>query len=146
MPRWPVGYKPGLYRICPNASAKACRKCATWKKPLLGKQGENHPCWTGGRFVTADGYVMVSCHSHPWPRKGGLIREHVMVMERHIGRRLGQNELVHHKDGNKQNNAIENLELMTFDAHSKLHRSFDAHTYSRGKDGKYARKEVSNAC
>ena len=38
-------------------------------------------------------------------------REHRVLMERHLGRKLEPWELVHHKDGNPQNNAIENLEL-----------------------------------
>ena len=38
-------------------------------------------------------------------------REHRVLMEQHIGRRLEPWELVHHKDGNTQNNSIDNLEL-----------------------------------
>lgn len=37
--------------------------------------------------------------------------EHRYVMEQHLGRRLRRGETVHHKDGNRANNAIENLEL-----------------------------------
>ena len=37
-------------------------------------------------------------------------REHRIVMEANIGRKLEPWELVHHKDGNTSNNAIENLE------------------------------------
>jgi hypothetical protein len=40
------------------------------------------------------------------------MREHRLVMERAIGRPLTKAEVVHHKDGNKANNALENLELL----------------------------------
>ena len=46
---------------------------------------------------------------------------HVVLIEEKIGRRLFAYECVHHKDGNKSNNDIENLELMTRSAHSRLH-------------------------
>ena len=48
-------------------------------------------------------------------------REHRVLMERHIGRRLEPWELVHHKDGNKSNNAISNLEIQQWDEHTRLH-------------------------
>lgn len=51
----------------------------------------------------------------------GFVMEHRYVMEKHLGRILNDNECVHHKDHNRLNNALENLELMTISEHSKLH-------------------------
>lgn len=48
-------------------------------------------------------------------------REHRVLMERHLGRKLEPWELVHHKDGNPQNNAIENLEIVEWGAHTSEH-------------------------
>lgn len=53
-------------------------------------------------------------------------REHRVLVERSIGRRLEPWEIVHHKDGNPSNNAIDNLEVMEFGVHSSEH-----HTGSR---------------
>lgn len=47
--------------------------------------------------------------------------EHRLVMEKHIGRKLLPNEVIHHKDGNGLNNALENLELMEQPEHQNEH-------------------------
>ena len=51
----------------------------------------------------------------------GHQREHQFLMEKEIGRKLLKNEVVHHIDANKLNNALENLCLMTRSEHIKLH-------------------------
>ena len=48
--------------------------------------------------------------------------EHRTIMEKHLGRKLRSDELVHHKDRNKRNNALENLELTTRTKHISAHR------------------------
>jgi hypothetical protein len=64
----------------------------------------------------ADGYVEITRGEN----KGR--GQHVVIMERHIGRRLGKGEVVHHIDGVKSNNNISNLKLMTNSEHAALHR------------------------
>jgi hypothetical protein len=63
-------------------------------------------------------------------------------MEEHLGRSLQSSELVHHRDGNKENNAVSNLEVMTQSEHTKVHK--DALT--QGRLRLYARrnKEVNH--
>lgn len=50
-------------------------------------------------------------------------REHRVIMERHLGRRLEPWELVHHRDGNTANNSIENLEIKEWGNHTVDHHS-----------------------
>lgn len=49
------------------------------------------------------------------------IYEHRHVMEQHIGRKLKAREHVHHLDGNRLNNKIENLELIDASEHGRRH-------------------------
>jgi hypothetical protein len=91
----------------------------------------------GNRYIDRDGYVLVYAPDHPWPRAGKVVRENVMVMELHLGRRICANECVHHKDEDRQNNELSNLELKTRGAHSRLHRLGDTHRRQRDAHGRF---------
>ena len=67
-----------------------------------------------------DGYISLRIPDHPNADSGGYVLEHRYVMEQHLGRYLSSTEIVHHKDGNKSNNSIENLELLDNLDHSRL--------------------------
>ena len=69
---------------------------------------------TGGH-VDARGYKRLKIY-------GRQIAEHRYVMEQVLGRRLLSSEAVHHKNGNKADNVIDNLEVMTLQDHAKEHR------------------------
>jgi hypothetical protein len=101
--------------------SRACSQRANAKRGI-GATGERgrHRLKTG-RFVTADGYVKVLIGDHPWPRRYHYMFEHVKLVEAFLGRRMRPDETIHHKDGNRQNNAAENLELIVREAHMSLH-------------------------
>jgi hypothetical protein len=98
-----------IYKVCKKHQIK-CQRTGP-------RSGEGHPDWKGGRTVNKDGYIEVYSPDHPNRRKHTpYVLEHRLVMEEHLGRYLTRDEVVHHRDGNKQNNAIENLELFQTNA------------------------------
>ena len=66
-------------------------------------------------------YLYALDPDHPNATKNGYVLEHRKVVENSLGRYLKQNEIVHHKDGDKHNNSIDNLEIMTRSEHTRLH-------------------------
>lgn len=100
-------YKAGV-RFC-------SRQCSG--KGLSDRQlGANNAKWKGGEYVTAHaggGYVKELCPEHPKADAGGYVLQHRLVMEQVLGRPLLATERVHHKNGQRDDNRPENLELWT---------------------------------
>jgi hypothetical protein len=83
---------------------------------------ESNPSWKGGRLQDYLGYIRILFHGHPKADKSGYVKEHILVLERKIGRNLLSNEQVHHINGIKSDNSSENLELYNKSEHMRLHR------------------------
>lgn len=63
--------------------------------------------------VNQYGYKLLKRPEHPNADSRGVIMEHRFIMSQHLGRPLSKGETVHHKNGNRLDNRIENLELWT---------------------------------
>ena len=86
-----------------------------WKdnSPISGEKNYN---WKGGT-TRVQGYIYQKKPKHPFCNGGGYVMQHRLVMEKKIGRYLTTNEEVHHRNGIKDDNRIENLEIVVKNKH-----------------------------
>lgn len=110
-----------------------CRKKQTCSRQCGGKLKsriylkEKHWNWNGGKYIDKNGYIRILSPNHPFAMSDGYVREHRLIMEQKLGRYLMPLEDVHHINRNKQDNRIENLELIPHYKHSSktnLNRTF----------------------
>ena len=86
--------------------------------PVFGNKypqntGEKNHNWIGGKYYTKAGYVMIRDYTVKINTPGAYKLEHRIVMEKHLGRKLKNNEKVHHLNGIKDDNRLENLKLFS---------------------------------
>jgi hypothetical protein len=77
--------------------------------------------WNIRKSIKKGDYLYALVPEHPNSTKNGYVLYHRVVMENHIKRLLEKNEVVHHKDHDKKNNDIDNLEIKDFGVHIKEH-------------------------
>ena len=98
-----------------------CRHCgAKYARKIYS--GAQHYNWKGGITHNGDGYIveLVNTDSPFWPmakNRNKQVLQHRLVMARHLGRCLKRGEIVHHLNGIKSDNRIENLILRTLKNH-----------------------------
>ena len=93
--------------------SKLCRNC--WVKTNVGA---NHHNWKGKG--TIHGYTWVRMPEHPKSTKAGLVLEHILVWEQFNGQ-LPNGCCIHHINGIRNDNRIENLMAIDFSNHSRQH-------------------------
>lgn len=89
--------------------------------------------WKIEKIISKGDYNYVKVANHPNSTKNGYVLEHRVVMENHLGRILNPNEVVHHKNHNKKDNRIENLEVLNNGEHSRIHSLRRGKTFAEVK-------------
>lgn len=98
-----------------------CRSCYLKSMP----SGKDSNRWNGGVVIHSRGYRLIHKPEHPFAKGNGYVFEHRLVMEKHIGRYLEPTEIIHHLNGVKDDNRIENLIITNNIEHS---HKYDAHS------------------
>lgn len=83
--------------------------------------------WNIRKIVSKGDYNYAVVPEHPNRTKNNYVLEHRVVMENHLGRLLNDDEVVHHINGNKKDNRVENLTILSGEEHSKLHGARAGH-------------------
>lgn len=123
-----IKVRNGLYNVDAKSYCKVCVSSIGLNK-LAGAAGYESKVknkfekQVGNVVIGKDGYPEIYIGKNYPYRTGGYkhIREHQYVMEIHLQRRLAKGEVVHHIDGDKTNNSLENLYLTSVTEHNKLH-------------------------
>ena len=99
--------------------------------------GARNGRWNAGRMVSSHGYVKVRVGvGHPLADSKGMAYEHRVVWAASGRPMPGPHETLHHRDGNKGNNRLDNLEVISRREHARLH----AMARRRQQNGTFARE------
>lgn len=133
-------FKRSIASIQRKASRLNLKKDKEVNSLIRGKvrEGEKSSAWKGGRKINRKGHVLILKKEHPLADRNGYVLEHRYVMCEYLGRILSTDEIVHHKNGIKTDNRIENLEIMTNAEHTILH-------HKGSKRSKETRFKISEA-
>ena len=129
---WEIGKHPRhkyIWVTCPQCTTERwslwghaklrvsvlCQSC-NMSRNRKAMRGERNGRWTGGRIETPSGYIDICIQpDSPYYQMANTshhVREHRLIMAKHLGRCLDRWEIVHHINGIKGDNGIENLELI----------------------------------
>ena len=100
-----------------------CIPCANKIFPY-DRSGNKNPRWKGGKRKNKEGYVLIKIYPNDffYPMADGhsYIKEHRLAMAKYLGRCLQPWEIVHHINGNRQDNRIGNLQLVSEGQHNQV--------------------------
>lgn len=121
---------------CGKPERTRCNRTECRKTFLRGISRKNTKVWKGGRLVDPNGYIRIWVDETdffaPMRNKNGYVSEHRLVMAKYLGRNLQGWEQVHHRNGEKHNNHIRNLEIIDKANHLRDHSKGYKDGYRKG--------------
>ncbi len=100
-------------RLKKGETISNCRKCRVCS--CKSRRGKKCVFWKSGKHLDSRGYILIWLSQddffYPTANTSSYVFEHRLIMAKHLGRNLHRWEFVHHKNGIKTDNRIENLEL-----------------------------------
>jgi uncharacterized protein (DUF1330 family) len=121
-------------------------KDESWNKKMkLRKKmsGKHNHSYKKGR-INHEGYILILLHDYTGKKYKNYVLEHRSVMEKHLGRYLTENEIIHHINNNKSDNRIENLKLFTRSSHLKFHQEAYNFLVKKGLELEYVKEWDKN--
>ena len=106
-------------KLTPEHRAKVIRTLRNG----VNARGENNPAWKGGRSWVGRSKDDKNTHYVLIRVDGKYVKEHRYVMEQHLDRKLLTTEEVHHINGDKFDNRLKNLQVLSKSEHAKLHNA-----------------------
>ena len=105
--------------------AKFCSRKCHYQWSSLNTKGDKAPRWKGGKIKHSNGYFLIKKWGHPFTNKNGYVPEHRLILEKKLGYYINPKQFdVHHIDGNKTNNKLENLQLVTHLEHHRIEHNW----------------------
>ena len=117
---WTQSQCATYYGCSLSAIERRCASLGLRTQRTGPRAGKGHPNWKGGRYKSGE-YVYLYNPDHPFSTKNGRVLEHRLVMESHLKRYLLPTEVVHHRNGIRDDNRLENLECFATNAEHLKH-------------------------
>lgn len=89
----------------------------------LARKGSCSSTWNGGIRITSHGYRQILRPEHPRADKSGYVIEHIVIFEEETGISIPDHCCIHHLNGDKSDNRISNLCMMTHGGHTTFHHT-----------------------
>ena len=110
--RMRFGNWTSFVKACGDTPFKPYLSVEARRKSRQAHKGHRSCNWRGGKHVDRFGYVQIWMPEHPNAKLAGYIHEHRLKMSEKLGRPLKSDERVHHRNKNRADNRISNLELI----------------------------------